>query len=361
MIPDISIIMPVYNAQDFLDETILSILNQSFKNFELIIINDGSIDESEAICNRYVKNDSRVRLFNKKNEGICRARNLGLDLARGEYIGFCDHDDIMDVNLLKDNYNLLVKNNAEWVKFGKKEYIYQSNNLTKKTSSNFEKKVYYNNELKEKVIELRKKDLLTYVWDSLFKKSIIVEHKLTFDDNFKYGNEDIDFCQQYIKNCSKLVVNDKNYYNHYTRLGVSTSSKFSIGKIDSHIYLAKKSLDVFEDYNVDFHKYETLYNYLIAKYIVFNICQDLNRAGNDLEMNEKKEILSKIFKEDIFEVCINFSWNSLYEVSKKMAIYLFLFKSKRFRLLLTIDKFSRIIIYKIREVRSKIKPVKNSI
>lgn len=91
--PKISIIVPVYNTERYLSKCIDSILSQSFTDFELLLINDGSLDYSGAICDQYAANDSRVTVFHKENGGVSSARNLGLDNARGEWVTFVDSDD----------------------------------------------------------------------------------------------------------------------------------------------------------------------------------------------------------------------------------------------------------------------------
>lgn len=348
--PDISIILPVYNAGVFLENTLLSILNQKFSNFELIIINDGSIDNSKSICEEYAKKDNRIVFINKHNEGICKARNLGISIAKGEFIYFCDHDDILNLELLYDNYHLCKEYNADWIKFGKIEHLYIEDSLIKKTESNFEFKVYNNKDMKNKIIELRIKGILTYVWDSLFKKSIILDNNIRFDEKFKLGNEDIDFCQRYINAANLLIVNNKNYYNHYTRLGISASSKFSNEKIDSHIYLANKSLSIYKDYNVDLNKYEIEYIYLIGRYLIFNVCQDLNKS-NGLSIVEKEEILKEVKKIDLLKINNKFSWVKIYKLSRRICIYLLLFNKGYYKLLLNFDKYSRKFIYKVRLIR----------
>ena len=93
MNPKLSIIVPVYNVEQYLDKCIKSILNQTFKDFELILVDDGSIDNSGEICDEYAKKDSRVKVIHKKNGGLAAARNTGLIIARGDYVGFVDSDD----------------------------------------------------------------------------------------------------------------------------------------------------------------------------------------------------------------------------------------------------------------------------
>ena len=93
MKPKVSIIVPVYNVEQYLPRCINSILNQSFSSFELILINDGSTDKSGDICNEYEKKDSRINVIHQENKGVSHARNRGLDLATGDYIGFVDPDE----------------------------------------------------------------------------------------------------------------------------------------------------------------------------------------------------------------------------------------------------------------------------
>ncbi|WP_228413712.1 glycosyltransferase family 2 protein [Chryseobacterium sp. CH21] len=100
----VTVIIPVYNAEKFLVETIESVLNQSLKEFELILINDGSVDDSASICEEYQNNDSRIQYFSQANSGVSIARNLGLSKAIGEYIFFMDSDDTIDREFLKTSY-----------------------------------------------------------------------------------------------------------------------------------------------------------------------------------------------------------------------------------------------------------------
>ena len=97
--PRLSIIVPIYNVEKYLSRCIESILNQTFKDFELILVNDGSTDNCKEICEKYKRMDSRIIVANKKNGGLSSARNLGIDISKGDYIGFVDSDDFIDVHM----------------------------------------------------------------------------------------------------------------------------------------------------------------------------------------------------------------------------------------------------------------------
>lgn len=113
MDPIISIIVPIYNVGKYLPRCIESILNQTFNNFELILVNDGSTDNSGVVCDDYAKKDTRIKIVHKSNGGVSSARNAGLYVAKGEYIGFVDPDDYIDKNMYEKLYRLCVDNNSD--------------------------------------------------------------------------------------------------------------------------------------------------------------------------------------------------------------------------------------------------------
>lgn len=109
----ITIIIPVYNVEKYLRECIDSVIAQTYKNLEIILVDDGSIDKSGEICDEYSKKDSRIRVIHKKNGGLSDARNVALDIAKGEYIGFIDSDDYIEKDMFETLYKLAEKYHAE--------------------------------------------------------------------------------------------------------------------------------------------------------------------------------------------------------------------------------------------------------
>ena len=126
--PIISVIVPVYNTEKYLHRCIDSILAQTYADFELLLINDGSKDNSGAICNEYAVKDSRVRVFHKENAGVSKARNLGLDNAKGEWITFVDSDDWVHEDFIKKRLDLALSDTAD-IAYCDIEYIYNNWNL----------------------------------------------------------------------------------------------------------------------------------------------------------------------------------------------------------------------------------------
>ena len=113
MKPEISIIVPIYNVEKYLPRCIESILAQTFTNFELILVNDGSEDDSGEVCDRYAKEDKRIKVIHKKNGGVSSARNAGLKNSIGNYIGFVDPDDYIKKDMYEKMYNLCIKKDSK--------------------------------------------------------------------------------------------------------------------------------------------------------------------------------------------------------------------------------------------------------
>ena len=178
----ISIIVPIYNAAATIHKCIESILSQKYIDFELLLIDDGSTDDSGKVCDAYSIKDKRIKTFHQTNQGVSAARNLGLLNAKGEFITFCDSDDWVENTWLSDyieNYNgedILFQNSIwhnEYPGQIKRRDIRIDNNLP----------------LQQKIAFLYQKNVIGYVWSALFKASIIRDHKLTFSIHYKYRED----------------------------------------------------------------------------------------------------------------------------------------------------------------------------
>ena len=221
----ISIIMPVYNSENYLKSCVNSILSQNFTSFELLLIDDGSTDKSPALCDEIALSDARVKVFHKENGGICEARNFGLKKAVGEYIAFSDHDDIVLPGFLSDNYKVAKENNADIVKFGRKALYLDGETLKRTDVRQYEFRVLSGDNIRKSYLQLRMDNTMTCVWDGIYKKEFLEKNSLDFDIRYKKGGEDIDFCGKCFSFAKSLVFNSSIYYELYIRKGFSTSTK----------------------------------------------------------------------------------------------------------------------------------------
>lgn len=228
--------MPVYNSGEYLSTAVESILNQSLKEFELILVDDGSTDGSSERCDEYARKDERVVVIHQKNGGICAARNAALKVARGEYIAFSDHDDEYLPGLLEDNYNRIESSGVDIIKFGSNALQSYQGRVFRSDVRSFANEIVTNEQIKNRFWELWRMYAFECVWDSLFRKSFLDEHHIEFNLFFKTGSEDYDFLWHCLGEGASFGFNNGVYYNHYIRLGFSTSAKF-------HEYTIKTVLD----------------------------------------------------------------------------------------------------------------------
>ncbi len=247
---DLSIIMPVYNSQDYVGKTIETILSQDYDSFELIVVDDGSKDRSGAICDEYAARDSRVRVFHKENEGICATRNYGLLRARGRYIGFCDNDDAILDKLVEDNIALAKKYDADVVRFSRRVTTIKDD----KVISEDHTKGYPDTFIKgEDFIKGFNHINRTGegVWAGIYKRSFLNEHSITFDETMRFGYEDLDFINQIYSHKPSVALNTKVYYNWIMRYAHSTSGKTDMNNLDSLVKCLNHKGRMLKDYGID--------------------------------------------------------------------------------------------------------------
>lgn len=223
--PLISIIVAIYNVEEYLPKCIESILKQSYKNIELILVNDGSSDGSLQICNRYVLEDKRVKVISKNNGGQSTARNLALDVANGEYIGFIDGDDWIETDMYQTLYDVTTLENADIVQCG----WYKVDSSGQKTIpyTNQFREIYSSNEGLDELIKSQGKHLNTSVCCKLFKKEIACE--VRFSPVRAY--EDDEYIFKTIALAKKIICIDTPLYNYLNRKNSTMTSAFNLNKL----------------------------------------------------------------------------------------------------------------------------------
>ncbi|MBO5509469.1 MAG: glycosyltransferase, partial [Lachnospiraceae bacterium] len=220
----VSIIMPVYNSEEYLSKAVDSVLAQDFDGFELILVDDGSPDGSGAICDDYAARFNNVKVVHKENGGICSARNAGLDVAEGEYIGFCDNDDEYLQNLIRDNYNYAKEHNVDLMRYAKIKRLEREDGKVWETVGTIEDMCIERSEFGEHYENIRREHT---IWTAFYRKSIIDEFGIRFDTNIKYGSEDLFFNLEFLLHCQILGFNSKAYYVWTQRETHSTSRKYN--------------------------------------------------------------------------------------------------------------------------------------
>ena len=240
----ISVVVPIYNSEKYLCNCIDSILCQSFDDFELILVDDGSTDSSASICDNYEKLDNRVNVIHKTNGGVSKARNTGIDVASGKFICFIDSDDSVNSDYLEKLY-LAYENDIDLSIVG---YNWIKNNCV----TNF---TVFNNEPetiidKNNIMFLYEKVMISAPWCKLYKLDIIKENKLIFPEDLSLG-EDLIFNFSYLDFVNRIKIINTPLYNYNTDNENSLLQKYRADLLETNIrinsvvymYICKWKLD----------------------------------------------------------------------------------------------------------------------
>jgi len=219
-LPKISVIVPVYNMEKYLNRCVDSILLQSFSDFEVILVDDGSKDTSGDICDSYALSDSRIRVIHKENGGVSAARNAALNIASGEYITFCDSDDYVETDWLKQLYDNVVNDNFVDVVSMNFNVVGEENDILTKPSEYLQFKKYFDSE--HDVIKYLISDILCgragwSVCIRIFKKSILNKYNIRFCESCNNYAEDMIFVLEYTLKAKGVQVLNYRGYNYFQR------------------------------------------------------------------------------------------------------------------------------------------------
>lgn len=236
--PIFSIIVPVYNVEQYLPQCIDSILQQSFPYFELLLIDDGSSDSSGVICDEYALKDKRIRVFHEQNGGVSIARNIGIENVKGEWILFVDSDDWIDTEAL--NYIATNRKDADFIQFG-----------FRKTDGTV---LEYSN-IPNEVLELSSQDYCNSkvyhpaICGYVIKLNVIKKYNLKFPAGIKYGEDQV-FILKVLMCSSLVVVLNRHFYNYRVRYGSAMNSSLSFSMAKDHLLAIEDLLDFSITYHI---------------------------------------------------------------------------------------------------------------
>lgn len=293
---EISIIVPVYNVEKYICKCIDSILNQTFTDFELILIDDGSTDKSGKICDEYKKKDSRIKVIHKKNEGLSSARNIGLDIAQGKYIGFVDSDDYINCEMYSILYKNIIKHDSDiaicaFRKVNKyfNEHVENINN---------EVKVFNNIEALNNLYGSKSLEFIV-AWNKLYKKEIFDETK------YPVGkiNEDEFVIHKLYYACKKVIYIDCNLYYYFQRENSIMNKKFTIKRFDL-FYAFKDRVEFFRKVGYKELQYNAEFSFVERFFLLYF------KGKYELNLESKKlNKFKNIFKKDLNNLIKNPKYN----------------------------------------------------
>ena len=291
----ISIIMAVYNVGLYLDEMLNSLYSQTFNEFELIIVNDGSTDNSLEIIEKYQRLYNNIEVINQENKGPSEARNVAIEKIKGKYTLFLDSDDYMDANMLEKMYEKAEKNDADIVICGyRKVYDYNEDKKECYTFDVDEDRVYSNIEVMKMMLQEKVRG---YLWNKLFLTKNIKEYNM----HFEVGRlvEDTVPVYKQVSNSKKIMFINTPLYNYRQRQTSSLHSK-SIKLIDDYIFAFKSLLE----YTNGFKEIEIDYYYRIIDNLQAIPIHDLVLLNEkcDKSTYDKYKVLNKSIFNIIFKI-----------------------------------------------------------
>ena len=213
----ISIIIPVYNVEQYLDKCLQSVIHQTYQDIEIILVDDGSSDNSGILCDKWQEKDSRIKVIHKSNGGLSNARNVAIEQANGEYLMFIDSDDIVSNDLCKELFEMLKNNNAD-ISICNSTHIFDDRFDFKNTG---EIHCYSRNEA---ICQLwYQKSFLPSAWGKLYKKELFKKTKFTEGIIF----EDVDIMHKLFYQCNKIVYGEMELYGYVHHENSITTKKYS--------------------------------------------------------------------------------------------------------------------------------------
>lgn len=231
--PLITMVVPIYNVDRFLAVCIESILAQSYKNLEIILVDAGSTDSCGRICDEYEKKDARIRVIHQVNKGLSEARNAGIDAASGAYIAFIDSDDYIDRNYVETLFGALVENDAE-IAVCSFRYVSEEEDYVRNSTVLPKKKIFTGQQFL--LAEKQLRDLSVIVWNKLYKRSVF--SKLRYKAGVLY--EDAYIYPKLFWERRKVVVTSEILYSYRKRQGSITNSLWNFEKAEAHYGIYKE-------------------------------------------------------------------------------------------------------------------------
>lgn len=299
----ITVMVPVYNVEKYLEKCITSILNQSYKNIDVLLINDGSTDRSGEICDKYAKLDKRVRVIHKVNEGVSKTRNRGIDFAKGKYLVFVDSDDYLEIDYCKKLYEAQQQHENAFIMCGFKT-VFASG---EEDFFCFEKTERFSELSTKDIIELIEKWLLNSPCNKLYRVNELKKEKIRMPEDLSLA-EDLLFNFEYLDKLvgDKIIVINEGLYNYRLQSSGTLNSKYYpeqleiMKRVNERLYVLCNNVEV-----QNMERY-----YKIAILHLENAMKNNFKKDNYESYRRKLKKNNEIMKSSDYQNCLTKSGNS---------------------------------------------------
>lgn len=333
----VSIIVPVYNSESYIKECLQSLIKQTLKDIEIIIINDGSTDKSNEIIKEFALKDKRIKYISRENKGVGITRNEGVAMSVGEYIGFVDSDDTIEIDMFKKMYKTAILCNADIVECGNKVIKDGVNILKYKSEQPEVLETNINSDLNSfiKIYYYGNKKYGNHVWGKLYKSKIIKDNNIKFGNLRDMTGEDLFFGVTILPYVDKIVFLNDKFYNYNIRensIMNSYNSQIAVKTIafmeEIETYGMKNNLSgMFDKFLASY-----VYNLCVATTRVFLNNNKIKELNNNLNLIINEPIVEKYTKQALHK-------GTLFLDAKKkffMKVLCYLIVKKRKKSLLTL-------------------------
>lgn len=307
----VSIIMPVYKVEEYVGKAIESILAQTLTDWEFLIVDDGTPDRSGEICDEYAAKDGRIHVIHKENGGAPSARNMAIELAKGEYFYFLDSDDWAEPTMLEDMYNLAKRDNAQLVVAGFYIDTYIGNGQFMTDDYLVEDAVYPDKEsFRKNAYKLFDKNLLYTPWNKLFEAKYVMENNLRFPTTFW---DDFPFNVSVVRNVERVTVTSKQYYHFLRARTESETAAYRPGMYEKREEEHGWMMDLYKEWHVgDAASTEMIARRYVERFIgcVENIT------------NPKCELSNKEKRQEIKKMLANPRVSKMVKIAKPRSVYM---------------------------------------
>lgn len=321
--PKVSIVVPVYKVEKYIDRCVTSLVNQTIKDIEIILVDDGSPDACPALCDKWANRDQRIKIVHKENGGLSSARNAGLRIAKGDYIGFVDSDDDVELDMYEKMYNQAKKYNVDFVMCDYQRVVNYKERYIKTLDID---EGYYS---KEKIVhdiyhQLIMKSSIEYgpllsVWHCLYRADFLSTHHIEFDEEVRWSEDNI--FSSFVGYFSQSFYYMKNeaLYHYYQNDGSITTS------------YREDSWSVYKTMNVHLHHFfDSIGDYDFSQqlnyHLIYYACNCLNQTGLMKKFKKTKQEISILLSDPDLNKALHTVENL--SVNPKLKIQIWLMKYK---------------------------------
>lgn len=318
--PKVSIIVPIYNVEKYLGRCMESLLNQTLKDIEIIMVDDGSPDNCPIMCDEYAQKDKRIKVIHKKNAGLGYARNSGLEIATGEYVAFVDSDDFVELTMYERLYSMATTYDADTVYCG--FYKWYDNKKCIKYKQVEKIQQFKNTEVINLLLDFIASDHSTKtdwkyemsVWHSLYSRKIIYSNHLLFKSERELLSEDLPFQLIYLRHAHNVIyIPETLYYYCLNNTNSLTHSSYDRSKLDRTLLLFNFIKDQTSDYDRDgLRAKRFLICYLRA--LLYGL------AKSKMSFSKKLSLMNELNADNVWENVDGYPFGSLNMISYIIAL-----------------------------------------